>query len=59
MNSLPSHPNLRSVFGKAFLIELRRGNVQKAVLFAKAFLIEHTRSPKVVPQETMIPIILN
>jgi len=38
MSSLPSLPSPKTVFGKAFLAELSRGNVERAILFARAFL---------------------
>jgi hypothetical protein len=34
----PSDPALQVVFGKAFLLELHRGNMDRARLFARAFL---------------------
>jgi|GEM_PF-2758413 len=33
-------PTLRLVFGKAFLVELNRGNLEGAQLFARAFLLQ-------------------
>ena len=33
-----SDPALQVVFGKAFLLELHRGNLDRARLFARAFL---------------------
>jgi hypothetical protein len=34
---------LQAVFGRAFLLELARGNMENAKVFAQAFLIEHAR----------------
>ena len=31
--------SLQLVFGKAFLVELQRGNLESAKLFARAFLV--------------------
>ncbi len=32
---------LEVIFGRAFLLELKRGNLQNATLFARAFLKHH------------------
>jgi hypothetical protein len=34
--------SLQLVFGKAFLLELQRGNLETAKLFARAFLVRTT-----------------
>jgi len=40
MCSSPSLPSPKTVFGRAFLAELGRGNVERAILFARAFLTQ-------------------
>jgi len=35
----PDDPTLQVVFGRAFLSELRRGEIDRARLFARAFLV--------------------
>lgn len=43
--AMPAEPEdavLQRVFGKAFLLELRRGNLDQARLFARAFLAHST-----------------
>lgn len=38
----PTRPrDLEVVFGRAFLMELERGNVERAQVFARAFLSQH------------------
>lgn len=37
--------SLEVVFGKAFLVELERGNLDNATLFARAFLLGKGSSP--------------
>jgi len=34
---------MQMVFGRAFLLELERGNLQNATVFARAFLKHHAR----------------
>ena len=34
-------PDLQVLFGRAFLLELERGNLTNATLFARAFLKHH------------------
>ncbi len=38
--------SLQLVFGKAFLLELQRGNLETAKLFARAFLVRTTLMAK-------------
>lgn len=37
-------PTLRVVFGRAFLLELQRGDVEQAQLFARALLVHAARA---------------
>ncbi len=37
--------SLQIVFGRAFLLELERGDVERATLFARAFLEHHSWEP--------------
>ena len=39
---------LQAVFGRAFLLELTRGNMENAKVFAQAFLIEHAKPKDLV-----------
>lgn len=36
-------PGIQLVFGRAFLVALERGDLEKATLFARAFLKQHGR----------------
>ncbi len=40
MPSLPAELQTRLAFGRAFLIHLDRGDLQRATLFAKAFVVQ-------------------
>lgn len=38
----PSDLDLEIAFSRAFLLQLERGDLQKATLFARAFVTQHT-----------------
>lgn len=44
MAAPPRDLSLQLVFGRAFLVELARGNLEIAAVFARAFLRERTGS---------------
>jgi hypothetical protein len=41
-----SDASLQVLFGKAFLLELERGDIETAKLFARAFLVRTSVEPK-------------
>ncbi len=43
----------RNVFGRAFLIQLQRGNLELARVFAKAFLLENEKEVTASPVEVL------
>jgi hypothetical protein len=45
MASGTAEESLEIVFGKAFLVELERGNLENATLFARAFLLGKSSVP--------------
>lgn len=46
MASVPVETSLQLVFGKAFLLELQRGDLETAKLFARAFLLRTASASK-------------
>jgi hypothetical protein len=46
MASVPTETSLQVVFGKAFLLELQRGDLETAKLFARAFLLRASAATK-------------
>lgn len=40
MESATPDPSLQVLFGKAFLVEINRGDIEKAKVFARAFLLQ-------------------
>lgn len=42
----PQQMNILTAFGKAFLLEVEKGEEDKAMLFAKAFLACRTLEPR-------------
>jgi hypothetical protein len=46
MVSETTEASLEVVFGKAFLVELERGNLDNATLFARAFLLGKSSIPE-------------
>jgi len=59
MSSFPSLPSPKTVFGRAFLAELSRGNVERAILFAKAFLAQEENPTVRITEDPLILAILN
>ncbi len=43
-----SGPDMKLLLGKAFLMEMERGDTEKMVLFARAFLIHALRNGSIV-----------
>jgi hypothetical protein len=59
MSSFPSLPSSKTVFGRAFLAELSRGNVERAILFAKAFLAQEENPTVRITEDPLILAIAN
>jgi len=59
MQSLPSGLSVKSVFIKAFLAVLQRGDIQSAVLFARAFLTQERPPEPIIFEEPLVPEILS
>ncbi len=59
MSSLPSLPSPKTVFGKAFLAELGRGNVERAILFARAFLTLENSPAVQVTDDRVLELLAN
>ncbi len=53
--SSPSSP--KAVFGRAFLAQLQKGDVEMAILFAKAFLAQENGPPLSISEELLAPIL--
>ena len=49
---------LKALFGRAFLMELRRGDVETAILFARAFLVQEDRPLIRIIEEPSIPLLV-
>lgn len=54
MSSFPSLPSPKTVFGRAFLAELSKGNIERAILFAKAFLVQSEVPPVRIIEDSLI-----
>lgn len=59
MQSLPSGFSVKAVFIKAFLAVLQRGDVECAVLFARAFLTQERPPEPIIFEEPLAPELLN
>jgi hypothetical protein len=59
MSGFPSLPSPKTVFGRAFLAELSRGNVERAILFAKAFLAQEENPTVRITEDPLILAIAN
>jgi hypothetical protein len=59
MSSFPSLPSPKTVFGRAFLAELSRGNIEQAILFAKAFLAQEESPTVRVTEEPLMLAVEN
>ena len=46
MAAPPGDPSLQTLFGRAFLLELQRGDLQTAAIFARAFLEHRATRPR-------------
>jgi len=46
MENATPDPFLQVLFGKAFLVEINRGDIEKAKVFARAFLLRTPLEPQ-------------
>ena len=49
---------LKALFGKAFLAEIQRGDIELAILFARAFLVQENRPLVNLIEEPLIPLLV-
>jgi hypothetical protein len=59
MSNFPSLPSPKTVFGRAFLAELNRGNIERAILFARAFLAQEKNPAVHITDDPLILAIAN
>jgi hypothetical protein len=59
MSSFSPLSSPKTVFGRAFLAELSRGNMERAILFARAFLAQEENPTVRIIEDPLILAIAN